>query len=238
MPRLPIIPTLITFTAVVIMFALGLWQLQRAEQKNERLASIAELKGSSQMALSAVLSNIHDMQDVPISFTASADPTQYFLLDNKIHQGRVGYQLLVPLQTNSGILMANFGWLSATHSRKVLPEVNIDDNLMSYSGLVSFPSKNILVTETAKVDGQWPKVIQEVDLNVLEQHYRKPLLPFVVKLAEEPNSSFVRQWQAVVMPPEKHIAYAVQWFLLALAAVIVFIIAQRKRIKRSKREYN
>jgi cytochrome oxidase assembly protein ShyY1 len=32
------------------------------------------------------------------------------------------------------------------------------------------------------------------------------------------------------MPPEKHIAYAVQWFLLALAAVIIFIIAQiRKR---------
>ena len=31
--RLPFVATLVTFVCVVIMFALGNWQLQRAEQK-------------------------------------------------------------------------------------------------------------------------------------------------------------------------------------------------------------
>ncbi|MDU0353256.1 SURF1 family protein [Paraglaciecola aquimarina] len=229
MRRLPVVSTLITFIAVVIMFALGIWQLQRAEQKNQRLASIEQMQDATAIGLADVLSNINDMVDVPIQFDASPELTQYFLLDNKIHQGRVGYQVLVPLETKQGTLIANFGWVAATDSRAILPEVRLASTQQTYLGLVSFPSKNIMVTETAELDGKWPKVLQQVDLNVMQQHYRKPLLPFVVKLTEVPNSGFVREWQPVVMAPEKHIAYAVQWFLLALAAVIIFFIAQRKK---------
>lgn len=234
--RLPLIATVITFIAVVIMFALGMWQLQRAEQKEQRLDSMAKASGSAQMGIAQVLDDLDNMQDMPIRFMATADAQQYFLLDNKIHQGRVGYQVLVPLNTSSGVVIANFGWVSALHSRDVLPAVEIDVNDDAYIGIVSFPTKNAFVTETAKVDGNWPKVLQAVDLEVLQQHYKQPMLPFVVKLTDDPKSGFVRQWQAIVMPPEKHIAYAVQWFLLALAAVIVFIVAQIKKTKKNKKQ--
>lgn len=232
--RLPLIATVITFIAVVIMFALGMWQLQRAEQKAQRLDSMAKASDSAQIGIAAVLDDLDNMQDMPIRFMATADAQHYFLLDNKIHQGRVGYQVLVPLDTVSGVVIANFGWVSASHSRDVLPAVEIGINNVVYTGVVSFPTKNSFVTETAKVDGNWPKVLQAVDLEVLQQHYKQPILPFVVKLADDPKLGFVRKWQAVVMPPEKHLAYAVQWFLLALAAVIVFIIAENKKYKKTK----
>jgi cytochrome oxidase assembly protein ShyY1 len=234
--RLPLVATVITFIAVVIMFALGMWQLQRAEQKTLRLQSMENASESAQLGVTQVLADIDNMQDMPIHFKAQPDIQHYFLLDNKIHQGRVGYQVLVPLKTNSGVVIANFGWVSATHSRDILPEVQIDPTAVLYSGIVSFPTKNILVTETAIVDGNWPKVLQAVDLKVLQQHYNQPLLPLVVKLADKPESGFIRQWRTVIMAPEKHVAYAVQWFLLALAAVIIFIIAQIKKTKNIKRK--
>ena len=36
-------------------------------------------------------------------------------------------------------------------------------------------------------------------------------------------------YEPVVMPPEKHVAYAVQWFLLALASLVVYGFASYQK---------
>ncbi|WP_339720506.1 SURF1 family protein [uncultured Paraglaciecola sp.] len=234
--RLPIVATLVTFVCVVIMFALGSWQLQRAEQKTQRLLALEQAGNTAQVDLQQVLgSNLDNMLDMPISFEGTAEVTRFFLVDNKIHKGRVGYQVLVPLQTTSGTIIANFGWVAATNSREILPKIQIDGEKSRYAGVISLPLNNAMVEETALVDGNWPKVIQQVDLKVIQQHYNQQILPFVVLLNAQQHSAFVRDWQAVVMAPEKHLAYAVQWFLLAFAALAVFMIAQRNKFKRNKK---
>ena len=235
----PLFASLVTFVAVVIMFALGLWQLERAQEKTERLLSIQQAEKTSQISLEQVLTNnLDSMLDMPITFEGQADRERYFLLDNKIHQGRVGYQVLVPIQTQSGTLLANYGWVAATNSRSVLPKIEIASDLKSYSGIVSIPTNNIMVKETALIDDKWPKLLQQTDLKIVQQHYQGALLPIVVLLTPDLSSGFVRNWQPVVMPPEKHMAYAIQWFLLALAAVVIFIVAQRRKMKRNNSEYN
>ncbi|GAC17961.1 SURF1 family protein [Paraglaciecola arctica] len=234
--RLPIAATLVTFVCVVIMFALGNWQLQRAEEKTQRLLTLDIAAKTAQINLQQVLrSNLNEMLDMPINFEGAADASRYFLLDNKIHKGRVGYQVLVPMQTKSGIVIANFGWVAATNSRSILPNIQINGENAPYAGVVSLPLNNAMVKETALIDGQWPKVLQQTDLKVIQQHYNQDVLPFVVLLNPQETSSYVRNWQPVVMAPEKHLAYAVQWFLLGFAALVVFVIAQRNKLKRNKK---
>jgi surfeit locus 1 family protein len=231
--RLPFIATLVTFVCVVIMFALGNWQLQRAEQKTMRLLAIEQAAETEQVDLQQVSNGkIEQMLDMPVNFEGTADAEHFFLLDNKIHKGRVGYQVLVPMQTYSGTVMTNFGWVAATSSRDILQNIQINNKEMRYAGVLSLPLDNIMVKETAVVDGDWPKVLQQTDLDIIQQHYKKQILPFVVLLTAEENSLFIRDWQPVVMAPEKHIAYAAQWFLLAFAGLAVFIIAQRNKLKR------
>ena len=210
--------------------------IERAEQKKTRLLAIELAAESTQVDLKQILhSNIEQMLDMPVNFKGVAEPVRYFLLDNKIHKGRVGYQVLVPIQTNSGTVMANFGWVAATNSRNILPNIYIDPDKTHYAGVVSLPLNNAMIKETALVDGDWPKVLQQIDLKVIQQHYKQDILPFVVLLNAHETSSFVRDWQPVVMAPEKHMAYAVQWFLLAFAALVVFVIAQRNKLKRNKK---
>jgi surfeit locus 1 family protein len=231
--RLPFIATLVTFVCVVIMFALGNWQLQRAEQKTMRLLAIEQAAETEQVDLQQVSNGkLEQMLDMPVNFEGTADAEHFFLLDNKIHKGRVGYQVLVPMQTYSGTVMTNFGWVAATSSRDILPNIQINNKEMRYAGVLSLPLDNIMVKETAVVDGDWPKVLQQTDLDIIQQHYKKQVLPFVVLLTAQENSLFIRDWQPVVMAPEKHIAYAAQWFLLAFAGLAVFIIAQRNKLKR------
>ncbi|MFT2092168.1 SURF1 family protein [Paraglaciecola sp. 2405UD69-4] len=231
------VASLVTFTAVVIMFALGVWQLQRAQQKTERLLSIQQGQSEEQMTITALLDkSFDDILDMPVSIVGEAMRTKYFLIDNKIHKGRVGYHVLVPVYTNSAWVLANFGWVAAMESRGHLPLVNLSADSREYSGVVAIPNKNPMVKETAVFDGQWPKVLQQIDIEIMAQHFDHDFLPLVVLLNAEPDSGFERHWQAVVMPPEKHIAYAVQWFLLAIAAIAVFVLAQRKKQLRSRHE--
>lgn len=236
--RLPFVATLITFVCIVIMFTLGNWQLQRAEQKTARLQAIERTAKTVQVDLQQVLRGnideiIDEMLDMPVSFEGVADSVRYFLLDNKIHKGRVGYQVLVPLQTISGTVITNFGWVAATNSRDILPNIQIEAERVRYAGVISVPLNNAMIKETALVDGNWPKLLQQTDLKVIQQHFKQEVLPFVVLLNAQETSVFVRNWQPVVMAPEKHIAYAVQWFLLAFAALVIFIIAQRNKLKRN-----
>ncbi|PKG97684.1 SURF1 family protein [Paraglaciecola sp. MB-3u-78] len=232
--RLPFVATLVTFVCVVIMFALGNWQLQRAEQKTARLFAIEVAAQTAQVDLQQVLhSNINDMLDMPVNFEGTGDAARYFLLDNKIHKGRVGYQVLVPTQTYLGTVIVNFGWVAATNSREILPSIKIDTEKSRFGGVISLPLNNAMIKETALVDGDWPKVLQQTDLKVIQQHYKQQILPFVVLLNSQETSIFVRDWQPVVMAPEKHLAYAVQWFLLAFAALAIFVIAQRNKLKRN-----
>ena len=233
--RLPFVATLVTFVCVVIMFALGNWQLQRAEQKTARLLAVEQAAKTAQVDLQQVIrGNIDNMLDMPVNFEGAADAEQFFLLDNKIHKGRVGYQVLVPMQTYSGTVMTNFGWVAGTGSRDILPSIHIVTEKARYAGVISLPLDNIMVKETAVVDGDWPKVLQQTDLKVIQQHYNKQVLPFVVLLTADEKSAFVRDWQPVVMAPEKHMAYAAQWFLLAFAGLVIFIIAQRNKLKRKQ----
>jgi cytochrome oxidase assembly protein ShyY1 len=215
------------------MFALGVWQLQRAEQKVQRLASIEQISQTAGIGLQqVVMGDIQTMLDLPMTFSGKLDSEKYFLIDNKTHQGRVGYQVVVPIHTEWGIVFSNFGWIAGTNSRDVLPNIKLDDNILSYQGVISLPSNNAMVTETALIDDKWPKVLQQTDLAIMTQHYKQTLLPFVLLLNPDNNSEFVRNWQPVVMAPEKHIGYAIQWFLLAIAAIGVFVFANRSLFKK------
>ena len=230
--RLPVVATLVTLTAVVIMFALGCWQLQRAAEKSERLDAMQQAAESEALSLQQASTMQQQALDMSVQFSGRMDTEHYFLLDNKIQQGTVGYEVLTIVNAIEGKVVVNLGWLAAPRLRSEFPQVDLSDEFQSYRGMVAMPKHNHLITETAEFDQQWPKVLQQVDLKVIEQHYASDLLPFIVLLDDQQGSGYVRKWQAVVMPPEKHLAYAIQWFLLAAAALVIFIVAQHKKFNR------
>ena len=236
--RLPIAATLVTFLAVVIMFALGFWQLQRGAEKTQRLANIQQAAESNKLSLHQAINLGEQALDMTVSMEGVVDTQHYFLLDNKIQQGRVGYEVLVVADTSEGNVLVNFGWLAAPALRSELPAVSLPTVPTKLQGMLAIPKQNSLITETAAYDRQWPKILQQADLAIIAEHYAQPLLPFVILLDEELDSAYIRNWQPVVMPPEKHLAYAIQWFLLGAAALIIFILAQRKKLKRELNDNN
>ena len=70
----------------------------------------------------------------------------------------------------------------------------------------------------------WPQLVTYLDLDSVSVALGTPIEPWLVQLDQSDASGFEgRQWQAAVMGPEVHGAYALQWFSLAAAALIIWI---------------
>jgi len=57
-----------------------------------------------------------------------------------------------------------------------------------------------------------------------------PIAGYQLLLDPDAADGFARAWQPQVMTPEKHIAYAVQWFGLAIALFIIYIVVNLKKV--------
>jgi len=265
--KLPLLPTIVTLLCVVIMFGLGIWQLERKAQKDIRLLQIEKRQSNRPYKLNELLlrkdmssaaqnqpdnTNNADIQDFPVSFMGTAQLENLFFIDNKIVSGRTGYQVVLPVVTLDGdIVLANLGWLRGSGIRGQLPPVSdklkeaYDGRSEQFTGVVSYPSINTMVSETNSAFGQFPALLQQTDMTQIKQHLvaagllsQAKLYPFIVNLTPEEDSEFVRNWQPVVMSPEKHLGYAVQWFGLGIAALTIYLLSLMKLFQTKNNKEN
>jgi surfeit locus 1 family protein len=58
---------------------------------------------------------------------------------------------------------------------------------------------------------------------------KRPFVGGLLLLDPEAPGGYVREWTDFGFPPQRHYGYAVQWFALAIAALVVFVVVNRKR---------
>ncbi|WJG09341.1 SURF1 family protein [Aliiglaciecola sp. LCG003] len=224
----PYITTVFIIFVVAVLCALGWWQVQRGQHKSERLAQIELRQQASDIGLQSLL-NLDDKRDVPFSVEARPLSEKLFLLDNRTEAGKVGYHVLLPVRTAQGLLMVNLGWVQGGQYRDQVPEITIPPERTYFIGTSSVPSVNPMVTETATLQDKWPIVLQSIDLPFMSKFLDERLLPVIMQLDPQHHLGFSRNWKPVVMSPQKHYAYAMQWFGLAIACMVIYLVAIRKR---------
>ncbi len=229
--RFPFIATIVAFSAIVIMLALGFWQLDRKSQKQTRLDNIEEASGASAFQLSEIVTKSDQYLDYQIKAQGTLlEPT--FFIDNVIRDGRAGFYIMKPMSTNYGIVTLNYGWIPATGPRGKLPELTFEKT-NEVTGILYLPTDNVLVSETNRRYGQFPALLQQVDLDEISMHLDKDVLPFTIRLNQQ-DEIYTREWQIVSMSPEKHLGYAIQWFGLAIAALTIYLLSVLKHLKAPK----
>lgn len=236
--RPPLWPSVITLLAVALLVKLGFWQLHRAEQKQHLFDDFAAADMSQAQPLAEVLAEQPLQRYQTVSVNGKFAPDRYWLLDNQTYQGRVGYQVIALLQSeqSTSLVPVNIGWVAAPSHRHQLPSVSLPQGQVRVRGYTYQPSDNWLQQQTL-VDGtQWPIRIQQLDLSTLSKQLDVPLISAVVLLDENTDWGLPRHWQPQVMPPEKHQAYALQWFSLALACAVVYGALMRRHYRQQKQQ--
>lgn len=219
----------ITLTAFMILINLSWWQLSRAEVKAQQLQRLAQLQtnGALQPAQLAQLS-LNDIDGAPLQGQARWLAPYIWLLDNQIVKGRVGYDVIIPVQADglAQPLLVNLGWIAAPDSRDSLPQLMIAPEL-TLDGLLRTNTDGLpLLGQNAEDHGSWPMRIQQVVFDELSSFSGLALYPAL--LYQRQPGDFLPHYQPVVLPPEKHRGYALQWFLLAIAVLGVALAASHQ----------
>ena len=224
--------TVVVFISIVIMCGLSIWQVQRGLEKQQRLDMIKKVNAKRLMSLDDVES-LSVSQDLLVTLVGKPVIARVFLLDNRIRNSVVGYEVLVPVNTQSGTVVVNMGWVKAERYRQQLPPLELTEQEVFLEGRVSHPSVNPMVKETLLEVDTWPAVIQAVDMEKLSQWLGQSIKPYLIVATDDTFPHLDKLWKPVVMPPEKHYAYALQWLCLAIAAFVV-----SRQLKNSRRKQN
>ncbi len=216
----------LTLTAFAILINLSWWQLSRASEKTQQLQRLAALQTAGALT-PAQLATLEPavIDGAPLSGEARWLAPYSWLLDNQIVEGQVGYDVIVPVQADgvNQLLLVNLGWVAGGRDRSRLPLIDIPERIRLEGLLRTEVSGLMLLGQNAEETGSWPMRIQQVDYDELARISGLNLLP--VLLYQQQNTEFISHYQPVVLPPEKHRGYALQWFLLAVAVVGVALAA-------------
>ncbi|MBU2039643.1 MAG: SURF1 family protein [Gammaproteobacteria bacterium] len=223
--------TAFTLLLFPVLVSFGLWQLDREQQKI-RLQNQYENRASEQPIEESDLDwNSADLGWMPITATGNFNSEKQFLLDNRILDSKVGYEIITPFTTETGTILVNRGWIAQGQSRTEIPDLTVDEGRTEIVGHIYVPDGE---TFTLGADGHentsWPKLIQKVDVDELATSLgTNNARPFIVRLRVDSPGVLQTNWAAINMQPEVHRAYAVQWFLMAAVLLILYIMFSFKQ---------
>lgn len=224
--------------AVVVMVNLGLWQLNRLDERRAFNAAVSARTAQP-------VTDIADL--VPASATDPTDPrwresewrrvtargtydaAEAVTIVNRSTGGTAGVDSLVPLRTDDGrVLLVNRGFIPLALPVPAPPggELEVVGYLrvtQTRSALGAIDSSDTAATE-----------FQRVDVNRLAKQIDGSMSPMWLQLTIETPASGA-QWPAPVGLPElsegPHLSYAGQWFFFCLVALVGWIVVVRRGLK-------
>ncbi len=221
-------PTLAAIFGIVATLALGNWQLGRAHEKASMAQRVAIADRDAPIGITGSEVSADEVVWHRVEVRGRFEPAYAVLIDNRIVRGAAGYFVIMPLKIadSDRHVLVNRGWVAGTGSRTALPEISTPEQTLVISGLATVPSKRYLELSTATTEG---KVWQNLTL----ERYRKAvpiaLQPIVIQQTNETADGLVREWNAPDLGIDKHYAYAFQWFVMAAAIAIIYVVTNVRK---------
>ncbi len=211
------LPLLAALFFIGLTIWLGLWQLGRADEKRARQAAF---DAAAAMPV-AVASTLPTTLYRRVRLSGRFDTGYQIYLDNRMHQGRPGYHLIVPLIYPGGVVLVNRGWLPAAGDHSLTPIAPPASAEVTLEGVLAPAQGRYL--ELAGRNDSGP-VWQNLDLARYRAWYQKRgELPDRMLLQTSPaDDGLLREWPRPDTGVARHLGYAVQWFAMSAAIVALY----------------
>lgn len=232
-----LIPSLAGLVLMVLFARLGVWQLQRADEVRARQAAIAaqgRLPSIDINRVAAAQDHLEPLLWRPAIARGEWDGRRQVLLDNQMADGRVGYFVFTPLRLDACAcaLLVNRGWIEAGPDRSTIPEINVAPAAVRVRGVLApVPSTGVGVrADVEHLPASGALRVQRLDLDALPTAPGIRLLPLILQLDPEVADGYLRKWRQPDLRADRHVAYAVQWFIFALLTAGLYFRLNLKRL--------
>jgi surfeit locus 1 family protein len=227
--------TLLTIVLLALLISLGRWQLRRADEKHALWASFAAGTDGSQR-IDRSTPKIPRYRHVEAE--GRYDQTRQILIDNMFNAEHAGYYVITPFAlTGGGWLLVNRGWVPLGAYRETRPAVPVGGEMRRIRGRAdNLPAPGIQMGVRAALAPPFPVVapfpdVAEISQLLHEQNWS--LAAETVLLDADQPDGYTRNWLPPGFPPMRHIGYAVQWFGLAVALMVIYVVTNFRRTPKA-----
>jgi cytochrome oxidase assembly protein ShyY1 len=227
--RFRTIPFLATLILVLLGIALGNWQTRRALEKTALQARLEQGMAAAPLALDGGAVDQARLEFHRVTVTGEFVPGWPVFLDNRPQAGRSGFILLMPFKiagaANKYVLVAR-GWLprnTAEHDR--LPPYTTPAGRVTLEGRAVRKLARVMQLGTP-APLKPGAIVQNTGPAEVARASGLDLLPVTVEQTGPnlPGEALVRDWPAPSLDIDRHKGYAVQWYALAVMALLFFVI--------------
>jgi surfeit locus 1 family protein len=228
------VPTVAALAAVALFVTAGNWQHRRMLEKQALQAQLRAAAALAPVPLPAEVADWNAWRFREVVVDGEYDTAHQILIDNKVHAGRAGYDVVTPLRARDGrVVLVDRGWTGVGPTRATLPHAPPPPGEVTLRARVDIPPARYYELGSGAPAGPlW----QHLDPARFAAATGVAVLPIVLEaLDTESGSDLVRDWPAPDTGSERHLSYMLQWYAFAALAGglwLWFTFAPRRGLAR------
>ncbi len=239
---------LLALVTVVAFVNLGLWQLDRLDERQARNQAIAARSDATPRPVEELIDPsiaigdpaAEDLRYRSATATGRYRVTDEVLVANRSLDGAPGYHVLTPLVLDDGsVLIVQRGFLpfntpdlDATQEAAQPP-----DGVVTVTGLLFPTQRREGIGPRDPAEGRL-RQIARVDLGRLQQQIDGDLLPLYLQLTEQSPAPGPAAPQLLDLPDQSegpHLGYAVQWFAFTAVVLVGYPLLLVRTVRGQRR---
>ncbi len=219
--------TLLVLIGSAVCIRLGIWQLDRLEQRRAFNAQVESMRAADPLDLNLGTSeNIASMEWRAVTVTGEYDFANQVALRNQYNEGVYGFHLITPLLFQGKAVLVNRGWIPAESDSTPEDwrdydergEVRVTGQIRLGQGKPAFGG----IPDALPTDGTRLEVWNNLDVEKISSQLPYLTLDVFIQPNLEEGDAFPPiPYQPVIELTEgSHFGYALQWF--TFAAILFF----------------
>lgn len=219
---------LLLFVVVFWLLYLVDWQLQRAAEKESIKLNYSNNFNKPVSEFNNLATPIVTTQNyTKVLLHGSYDLQRQFLVESAAINRQRSYAVITPFKiaNSKQVILVNRGLVPVTSN---LAEIMLEHNQPIIGALYLHSGAPFILHEAVENDS-WPKIFPAIEVKKMAKALNVSLEPFIILLDADDKSGFIRNWVLKDVYPERHIAYAIEFFIFAIIIVIFFVVVHSKR---------
>lgn len=217
--------------ALILLVSLGIWQLQRLEQKSALLERIEAGLAAEPAWLPAEIADpaSWDYRRVRVEGRFLHDRAIY--LTGRTYRGQVGLHVITPLERTDPVapgqlIFVNRGWIPAEARAAAPPTDAPSAESVSVSGISRKPApRGWMQPDNEPETGTW----FWIELPAIAAVTGVTPAPRVIVEADAGTAELPIGGQTRLDIPNNHLQYAVTWFAFAIILAVIYALYHRRR---------
>jgi surfeit locus 1 family protein len=231
-----LVTTLLVLAGTAVCIRLGIWQLDRLDQRRAFNQQVESMRAATLLDLNAgTPEDIASMEWRAVTVTGEYDFENQVALRNQYNDGVYGFHLITPLLFKGGAVLVNRGWIPAESDSvpqdwrafDEAGEVTVTGQIRLGQGKPAFGG----VADALPMDGTGLEIWNNLDVEKMSAQMPYPILNvFLQPNVEAEDVVPPIPYQPIIELTEgSHFGYALQWFTFATILFLGYPFYLRKQ---------